>query len=108
MYFGFRIAVVYTDTTFRDKWFDFFLSHIDESIISQVRKRKGAVEEVLMKDGSIIQAVDLTTFSKMRRFDRVYVSEKDYDTQAFKVIIEPTLGTRNIFIEYDTNMDRTE
>ena len=62
MYFGFRIAVVYTDTT----------------------------------------------FSKMRRFDRVYVSEKDYDTQAFKVIIEPTLGTRNIFIEYDTNMDRTE
>lgn len=105
MYFGFKVAVVYSDAAFRDKWFDFFLSHIDESIISEVRKRKESVEEILMKDGSIIQAVDLKTFSKMRRYDRVYVSEDDCNTQAFKQIIEPTLVTSQIIVEYNTNVE---
>lgn len=105
MYFGFKVAVVYSDTAFRDKWFDFFLSHIDESIISEVRKWKGSVKEILMKDGSTIQAVDLRTFSKMRRYDRVYVSEDDYNTQAFKQIIEPTLTTSKIIVEYNTNVE---
>ena len=98
MYLGFKIAVVYSDPSFRDKWFNDFFKYTDKSLINIVKKSNDTIQEVVMKDGTRIVAFDLNGHKKLRAVDPVYISKDDYEIKEFETIVKAAM-TSNIFIE---------
>ena len=100
MYRGSRIGVVYENNEFLDKWFKDFLSKIDTTCISSIRK--SGVEDilVLLKDGTTIQSIRMSESSRGNALDKIYVDpDVDIKSDIFQYVIKPLLKNPKIIIE---------
>ena len=98
LYIGFRIGIYYQTISWIDKWLKLFLEEIDNDCI-QIRQNGNSERfKIILKDGTLIKAVQANYASRGESFDKVYI-EPTISEKLINEVIRPTAKIPNVIIE---------
>lgn len=94
------VGVWFKNKEWVEKWFDDFLSKIDQNMIHGIIRSKVQPPIVIMKNGNYIRGIFAKESSRAHKSDVAYLEPGIRDLDIFNYVIQPTVVT------YDFNFER--
>lgn len=91
------VGVWFKNKEWVEKWFDDFLSKIDQNMIHGVRRSKTQPPIVIMKNGNYIRGISAKESSRGHKSDVAYLEPGIRDLDIFDYVIQPTVVTYDYF-----------